>query len=188
MAGALDVQAGRLSPRYGGEVTSPGSVPRSGLSNENALAEAQRAGLTERDPAADAEGHDTMAKGDDPPGVGLRPPAEPRTSPLPGHHRVTSPPGCVGGRQLRHDATLTFANARQTGTVTIRVQPETLRADDSLARINGVTNAVAFRASPVGEVTIIGPGAGPQLAGQGVLTDGIAVASSPVRTHDRQPG
>jgi homoserine dehydrogenase len=34
------------------------------------------------------------------------------------------------------------------------------------------------RASPVGEVTIIGPGAGPQLAGQGVLSDVIAIARS----------
>ena len=34
----------------------------------------------------------------------------------------------------------------------------------------------ALRASPVGEVTVIGPGAGPQLAGQGVLSDIIAIA------------
>jgi homoserine dehydrogenase len=37
---------------------------------------------------------------------------------------------------------------------------------------------VVCRASPVGEVTIIGPGAGPQLAGQGVFSDLIAIARS----------
>jgi len=36
---------------------------------------------------------------------------------------------------------------------------------------------VVFEASPVGQVTITGPGAGPRLAGQGVLSDIIAVAS-----------
>jgi homoserine dehydrogenase len=35
-----------------------------------------------------------------------------------------------------------------------------------------------FRASPIGEVAIIGPGAGPELAGQGVLSDLIAVAGA----------
>jgi homoserine dehydrogenase len=51
-----------------------------------------------------------------------------------------------------------------------------LRHDDPLAGIEGVTNAVVCRAEPVGDVIIIGPGAGPALAGQGVLSDLIAVA------------
>jgi homoserine dehydrogenase len=45
-----------------------------------------------------------------------------------------------------------------------------------VARGEGTTNAVVCRAEPVGEITIIWPGAGPQLAGQGVLGDLIAVA------------
>ena len=60
--------------------------------------------------------------------------------------------------------------------MTARVQPEAVPADDLLAGIDGVTNAVVCQASPIGEFTIIGPGAGPQLAGQGVLSDIIAVA------------
>jgi homoserine dehydrogenase len=35
---------------------------------------------------------------------------------------------------------------------------------DLLAGINGTTNALVCHASPVGQVTIIGPGTGPQLA------------------------
>jgi len=61
--------------------------------------------------------------------------------------------------------------------VTAGVQPETVPASDLLARVDGVANALVCQASPVGEITIIGPGAGPQLAGQGVLSDIIAVAS-----------
>ena len=47
--------------------------------------------------------------------------------------------------------------------------------DDPLASIEGATNALVFCASPVGEVAITGPGAGPQLAGQGAFADLIAI-------------
>lgn len=60
--------------------------------------------------------------------------------------------------------------------MTARVQPEIVQAGDLLASIDGAANAVVCQASPIGEITIIGPGAGPQLAGQGVLSDIIAVA------------
>ena len=54
-------------------------------------------------------------------------------------------------------------------------------AGDPLAGIDGAANALVFRASPVGQVTITGPGAGPQLAGQGTLADIIAVARGRAR-------
>ena len=60
--------------------------------------------------------------------------------------------------------------------MTARVRPQAVPADDLLARVDGATNALVCQASPVGEVTIIGPGAGPHLAGQGVLSDIITVA------------
>ena len=50
-----------------------------------------------------------------------------------------------------------------------------LGPEDPLTRIDGTTNAVVCRASPLGEITIAGPGAGPELAGQGVLSDLVAV-------------
>jgi homoserine dehydrogenase len=82
------------------------------------------------------------------------------------------------GSRLKHVATLDFSGPDGAGTVTARVEPELVRRDDPLANIEGTTNAVVCRADPVGEVTIIGPGAGPQLAGQGVFSDLIAVARS----------
>jgi homoserine dehydrogenase len=62
--------------------------------------------------------------------------------------------------------------------VVARVEPELVSRDDPLASIEGTTNGVVCRASPIGEVTIVGPGAGPHLAGQGVLGDLITVARS----------
>ena len=88
----------------------------------------------------------------------------------------------AAGSRLKHVATLGFAGPDGAGAVTARVQPELVGPDDPLASVDGVTNAVVCQASPLGEVTIIGPGAGPQLAGQGVLSDIIAVARSRARS------
>ncbi len=150
-----------------------------GASYEDALGEAQRAGLAERDPGADVDGHDAVAK-------------------------VMILAALVFGRQLRRDevavrgisalsareledatstetrlrevATLDFSEPGGRGEVRARVAPELLPLTDPLASIDGTTNAVICRADPLGEVTIAGPGAGPELAGQGVLSDLIAVA------------
>jgi homoserine dehydrogenase len=155
-----------------------------GTPYQDALAEAQRAGLAERDAAADVEGYDAVAK-------------------------VMILSALVFGRQLRreqvacrgitniarseiaqaasskarlkHVATLDFSEPDGAGDVSARVEPELVPCDDPLASIEGTTNAVVCRASPIGEVTIVGPGAGPQLAGQGVFSDVIAVARSRAR-------
>jgi homoserine dehydrogenase len=82
----------------------------------------------------------------------------------------------AGGRRLKHVATLEFSGPDGAGDVTARVEPELVDPADPLARIEGTTNAVVCRALPVGEIAVSGPGAGPELAGQGVLSDLIAVA------------
>jgi homoserine dehydrogenase len=154
-----------------------------GLSYSDALAAAQDAGLAEPDPAADVSGLDEVAKVmilsalvfgrqltradvsyrgiDDLPDEALD---EARAA----------------GGTLKHVATLSFAGPGGewggTGAVSARVQPEVVRPDDPLAGVDGAVNALVCRAEPVGEVTITGPGAGPELAGQGVLSDLIAVA------------
>ena len=55
------------------------------------------------------------------------------------------------------------------------------RGGDPLAGTGGDTCALVFQASPVGQITITGPGAGPHLAGQGTLADIIAVARHQAR-------
>jgi homoserine dehydrogenase len=155
-----------------------------GTSYEQALAAAQRVGLAEPDPAADVEGWDTVAK------VMIL------SALVFGRQLALEQVACRGitgitgeqareaaaaGQRIRHVATLEGAGPEgagpeRTGAVTARVQPETLPGDDLLARIDGGANAVVCRARPLGEIAIIGPGAGPQLAGQGVLSDLITVA------------
>ena len=151
-----------------------------GRSYEDALAEAQRAGLAERDPAADVEGHDTVAKVMILSGLVFGRQLRREQVTCRGITAVTgrevAEAASAGGR-IKHVATLGFAGPGGAGSVTARVQPEFVGHDDPLVNVNGTTNAVVFEADPVGRVTITGPGAGPQLAGQGVLSDIIAVAS-----------
>jgi homoserine dehydrogenase len=83
-----------------------------------------------------------------------------------------------GSERLKHLATLAFSEPDGAGEVSARVAPELLAPGDPLAGIDGTANAIVCTAHPLGEVTIVGPGAGPELAGQGVLSDLIAVARS----------
>ena len=151
-----------------------------GRSYEDALAEAQRAGLAERDPAADVEGHDTVAKVMILSGLVFGRQLRREQVTCSGITAVTgreiAQAASAGGR-IKHVATLGFAGPGGVGGVTARVQPELVGHDDPLVNVNGTANAVVFEADPVGQVTITGPGAGPRLAGQGVLSDIIAVAS-----------
>jgi homoserine dehydrogenase len=150
-----------------------------GRSYEDALTEAQAAGLAERDPAADVEGPDTVAK------VmilsGLVFGRQLRRDQVDCRGIVDIPQrefesAAVAGARIKHVATLEFSEPGGASSVSARVAPELVGPEDPLASVEGTANAVVCRASPVGEVTITGPGAGPQLAGQGVLSDVLAVA------------
>jgi homoserine dehydrogenase len=154
------------------------SAMAQGTSYEAALTEAQEAGLAERDPTADVEGHDAMAKTMILAGLvfGQQLRREQVVCRgITGIDREEIDRAASAGRRIRLVATVGFTEPDGGGDLTARVEPQLLDRDDPLAGIEGVTNAVVCRAKPVGEVIIIGPGAGPALAGQGVLSDLIAV-------------
>ena len=141
-----------------------------GRTYAQALAEAQDAGLAERDPSADVDGDDSVAK------------LMILAALVFGRQLRREDVSCRGitevrsARGVRHVASLEFAEPGGAGQVKARIEPTTLAADDPLASVEGTTNAVVVRAAPVGTVTIMGPGAGPELAGQGVLSDLIRIA------------
>jgi homoserine dehydrogenase len=146
-----------------------------GPSYSEALAEAQRRGLAEPDPTADVDGRDTLAK-------------------------LMILSAFVFGRQLRVDDVSVqgvssvdeeaIAEARSSGRAVREVasleagsnglvgqiRTVAVSADDPLSFVEGVRNAVICQAEPLGEIQVTGPGAGPGLAGQGVLTDLITLA------------
>jgi homoserine dehydrogenase len=145
---------------------------------DEALARAQRAGLAERDPAADVDGHDETAKAMILAGLVFG------SQLRPGDVACTSlgelDPGEVeavagGGARLR--SVTSIERGTDGASLTARVRPEGLQRDDPLWGVDGRENAVVCSADPIGKVTVTGPGAGPALAGQGVLSDLIVVAT-----------
>jgi homoserine dehydrogenase len=157
------------------------SAMASGRSYDEALAEAQEAGLAERGIEADVEGYDAQAKVMILAGLvfgrQLRP-DQVECRGISGIPRAEVDEAVAAGGRIRHVATLRFSEPDGAGDVSARVAPVLLPGDDPLAHIAGTTNAVICRAEPVGEIAIAGPGAGLELAGQGVLSDLIAVARS----------
>ncbi len=144
-----------------------------GSSYEAALSAAQEHGLAERDPSADMDGLDSAAK-------------------------VMVLSALVFGEQLRLDdvtrrgiselgpgevqeALATGRRIREIsrldpGRRIFSVKATALEDSDSLTGIEDTMNCATLEVEPLGAVTIIGPGAGPQLAGQGVLSDLIRLA------------
>jgi len=155
------------------------SAMANGRSYEDALTEAEDAGLAERGVEADIDGSDAMAKTMILAGLvfgrQLRPDQIVRRG-ISDVTRAQIDGALADGRTIRHVATLEFAQPDGAGDVIARVEPMLLPRTDPLAGISGTTNAIVCRTAPLGEVTIIGPGAGLELAGQGVLSDLIAVA------------
>jgi len=150
-----------------------------GSSYEDALAEAQRLGLAERDPAADVEGHDTVAKVMILAALVFGRQLQPTQVTCRGITDVDLSEidrAASTGARIKHVATLSFPDSDGSGDLIARVQPELVGRDDPLVNIEGTTNAVVCTAIPIGDVTISGPGAGPKLAGQGVLSDVVAIA------------
>ena len=157
------------------------SAMASGRSYDEALAAAQAAGLAERGVEADVKGSDAQAKTMILAalvfGRQLRP-EEVACRGISGVARTEIEGAVSAGGRIRHVATLELSERDGVGDVRASVEPVFLSGANPLARIDGTENAVICRATPVGEITIVGPGAGLELAGQGVLSDLIAVARS----------
>jgi homoserine dehydrogenase len=65
--------------------------------------------------------------------------------------------------------------AREGGKVWAKVGPERLPLSDPLSQVLGVLNALTLEFDPLGAITVIGPGAGPEVTGHAVLSDLLAI-------------
>jgi homoserine dehydrogenase len=154
-----------------------------GLDYPAALADAQVQGFAEPDPSDDVDGHDVVAKARILAAAAFR-----RTVAL---NQVIQrgisgiPSGAVqqaarNGCRLKPIATVRSppdGDAPGPGSMPleVRVEPLVLPFTDPLSRIDEVMNALTIETDPVREITIIGPGAGPEQAGQGTFADLVSV-------------
>jgi homoserine dehydrogenase len=135
-----------------------------------ALAEAQRLGYAEADPAGDVEGHDAAAKALILANVlmeaGLTLADIERTG-ITGLTREMVAEASAAGERWK----LLARAWREGRRVRAGVAPARLPLSHSLAGVGGVTNALTVTADLLGEVTLIGPGAGGAATGFALLSD-----------------
>lgn len=146
-----------------------------GLSYEAALKKAQELGFAEAVPDADVLGWDALAKVTIMANVVFGAPLKPGDSPCEGITNITSEDiskSKAAGKRYK----LIGRVWRENGTVHGSVSPQLVELTHPLAGVMGATNAMAIRTDALGEVTIIGPGAGRKETGFAMLTDLIRVA------------
>ncbi len=146
-----------------------------GLDYELALKEAQRLGYAEVDPTMDIEGFDATAKLvilvntifdvdiklNDIKRKGI-------TS-----IRINDIKEAISmGKRIK----LIAKAEKIDNKILAEVSPQYLPLDDPLANIMGVMNAITFKTDCLGDITIIGPGAGKRATGYALISDMIAIS------------
>lgn len=145
-----------------------------GMSYADALAQAQELGYAEADPRADVEGHDAASKAiilawalfgrslrlDDMSIEGIT-----------GLDKGDIQAARDAGERWKLIATIDEGGAS--------VAPQRLPLTHPLAGVGGVSNALTWTTDNLQEVTVVGPGAGAEATGQGLLADLLAIHRHP---------
>lgn len=152
-------------------------MEKEGLSFADCLKEAQRLGYAEADPAFDIEGNDTAHK------LAI-------LTTLAFGNRIAADDIYLEGitnisiEDIRAAAELGYrikllgvAQRTETG-IEQRVHPTMVPLESVIAQVDGVTNAVAIESDILGELLMVGPGAGGNATASSVLGDIADIAKS----------
>jgi len=145
-----------------------------GKTYEEALAEAQRLGYAETDPTADVEGFDALAKILILANLVLGGDLRVRDIPCEGITKL-DPKEVQNAPKEGFRWKLVAEAVREGGEVRAKVGPERLPLSDPLSQVSGVLNAITLEFDPLGAITVVGPGAGPEVTGHAVLSDLLAI-------------
>ncbi len=148
-----------------------------GMSYDNALKEAQRRGYAEADPKADVEGWDAAVKGVILANVVMNSSISLDDVDLRGITDITKE-DVMDAVANNERIKLIVSVKRQNDSVIIRVAPHRIPITHPFASVINDTNAIRFKTDHLGDVVVIGPGAGPIGTGQAVLTDILAIHHS----------
>ena len=152
-----------------------------GAAYEDVLADAQRLGYAEADPAADVEGGDAADKIAILSGLAYGGPVERAAIPTEGINRLDARDvnyAAQLGYVVKLVATAQFLETAADGTVQldVRVSPTLLPKEHPLAGVHGVNNAILVEGDPVGRVMFYGPGAGAGPTASAVVADILNIA------------
>lgn len=142
-----------------------------GLDYATALKSAQELGYAEADPTGDVEGHDARGKVTILTNVVMGVPCSIDQVSCTGITGLTAADLEQARRRNCRWKLIGQAKKNTDGSVTASVAPEMIPLDHPLAGIDGTTNALTFTTDLLGDVTIVGPGAGKLQTGFAVLND-----------------
>ncbi len=142
-----------------------------GMSYNDALQKAQELGYAEADPTGDVEGFDALGKVVILTNVILGKKISWEDVKRKGITEFTKEDIELAKNEGKRWKLIGSAEIKLDGTVNAKVWPEKLPINDPLAGISGAKNALTFNTDELGEVTIIGPGAGKRETGYSLLID-----------------
>jgi homoserine dehydrogenase len=150
-------------------------MSREGVSFQTALAEAQRLGYAEADPAADVEGHDAARKLAILASIAFNSRIPLEEVYVEGIARI-APEDIRYARELGYVIKLLALGKETPEGIEVRVHPVLLPCRHPLAAVNDVFNAVFVRGDAVGETMFYGRGAGELPTASAVVADIIDAA------------
>ncbi len=146
-----------------------------GLSYDKALAQAQKLGYAEADPAGDVEGVDAAGKVAILANMFMGSKIVPADVKRKGITKITQDDIKTAAKAGKRWKLIGEAAIKKDGSLKASVRPVALPLSHPLAAVMGPTNAATFDSDLLGQVTIVGPGAGRIETGYSILTDLLAI-------------
>jgi homoserine dehydrogenase len=156
-------------------------MARTGMTFAQALAEAQRLGYAEADPAEDVDGRDAAAKMAILARLAFDTPVHLDQVSYSGIEHI-QPDDLEYARELGLGLKLIGTAERIGEGLSVRVHPAFLYPGHPLASVNGPFNAVTVESQAITEITMSGPGAGGPQTASAVLGDVISAMIPPAST------
>lgn len=148
-----------------------------GMSYANALKKAQELGYAEADPSGDVEGYDTRGKVTILANVVMNYPLPINDVSCQGITHIT-PNDINQAKKENYRWKLIGSIQTQNNQISASVAPQMLPLSHPLASVMGATNAITFSTDLLGDVSIIGPGAGKTETGFAILADLLSIHHS----------
>jgi homoserine dehydrogenase len=145
------------------------------LSFAECLKDAQRLGYAEADPSFDVDGHDTAQKLAILASLAFGTKVDPDAVYVEGISSIT-PADLAAADELGYRIKLLGVALRTDSGIEQRVHPTMVPKDTAIAEVDGVLNCVAIDGDFVGDVTLVGPGAGGGPTASSVTSDLIDIA------------
>jgi homoserine dehydrogenase len=156
-------------------------MARTGLTFADALADAQRLGYAEADPAEDVDGRDAAAKMAILARLAFHTPVHLDQVTYEGIEQI-QPDDLEYARELGLGLKLLGTAERLGDGLSVRVHPAFLYPGHPLASVGGPFNAVTVESETITEITMSGPGAGGPQTATAVLGDVISAMIPPAST------